>query len=93
MNKGVTAAQHRFPERARSIERLAVRDEDFRDLCIDLADAQAALQRWELSTEPTREQRSAEYAEMVHDLLGEIETALDKADVIPLATRKQIPQP
>lgn len=89
MDKGVAAAQRSFPERGRSIERLAARSDDIRDLCTDLADAQAALQRWEISIEPIREQRCAEYAEMVHCLSGEIETALDKADVIPFDIRRK----
>ena len=92
MDKGVAAAQRSFPERGRAIERLFARDEDFRDLCTDLADAQAALQRWEISTEPIRDERCAEYAEIVQYLSGEIETALDKADIIPLNIRRQKPQ-
>ncbi len=92
MDKGVAAAQRSFPERGRSIERLAAQSDDFRDLCTDLADAQAALQRWEISIEPIREQRRAEYAEMVHCLSGEIEAALDQADVIPFDIRRRKPQ-
>ena len=92
MDKGVAAAQRSFPERGRSIERLAARDDDFRDLCTDLADAQEALQRWEMSAERLRKQRCAEYTEMVHYLSGEIETALDQADVIPFDIRRQKPQ-
>ncbi|MDR6634634.1 hypothetical protein J2X72_003444 [Phyllobacterium sp. 1468] len=91
MDKGVAAAQRSFPERARSIERLAASDDDFRDLCTDLADAQAALLHWEISIEPLREQRCAEYAEMVHSLSVEIETALNQADVIPFDIRRQKP--
>ena len=89
MDKGVAAAQSSFPKRGRSIERLAARDDDFRDLCTDLADAQTELQRWESSTGPLRKERCAEYAEMVTYLLSEIETALDKADVIPFDIRKK----
>ncbi len=77
MNEGVLAAVRRFPERQRAIEMLASRDEDFQSLCIDLADAEAALAGWQASTAAVREARCAEYQAIVNDLVRELETVLE----------------
>ncbi len=87
MDRGVYAAERRFPTRKQAIEDLAARDEEFRDLCIDFVDAEAELQRWEHSTGPKHEERCAEYAELVNDLAREIEVALDAAAIIPFPKR------
>jgi len=92
MDKGVVAAKRRFPFRGQAIEERAARDEVFRDLCIDFADAEAELQRWEHSTDQKREQRCAEYQELVDDLAREIETALDTAAIIPFHKRWHKPR-
>lgn len=77
MDEGVLAAVRRFPERRRAIEALAASDEDFRSLCADLADAEAALAGWQASTAAVREARCAEYRGLVEDLAREIEAALE----------------
>ncbi len=77
MDEGVLAAIRRFPERQRAIETLASRDEDFRSLCVDLADAEAALVGWQASTAAVHEARCAEYRDLVEDLAREIEAALE----------------
>jgi hypothetical protein len=92
MDQGAYAAERRFPARKQAIEELAARDEEFRDLCIDFADAEAELQRWEQSTDPKREERCAEYAELVDDLAREIEAALDAAAIIPFRKPWQKPR-
>ncbi len=77
MDEGVRAAVRRFPERRRAIETLAGRDEDFRSLCVDLADAETALVGWQASTAAVREARCAEYRDLVEDLAREVEAALE----------------
>lgn len=87
MNNGVVAARRRFPFRGQAIEERAARDEQFRDLCTDFADAAAELLRWEQSREPKRDERFAEYQELVNDLAREIAAALDTAAIIPFHKR------
>lgn len=87
MDVGLMAAKRRFPFRSQAIEERAARDEGFRDLCTDFADAQVAQRRWEQSTDPEHDERSAEYLALVDDLAREIEGALDTARVIPFHKR------
>jgi hypothetical protein len=81
MDEGLLAAVQRFPDRQRAVEALAARDESFRLLCIDFADAEAALRRWRTTDAGLREQRCAEYEELVESLAGEIALGLDTAEV------------
>jgi hypothetical protein len=76
MSERVLAAARRFPGRQSDVEELAARDEEFRLLCIDFADAETALRHWEASPSQVRQQRCAEYRMLIEDLAGEIETAL-----------------
>jgi hypothetical protein len=76
MSEGVLAAAQRFPGRESEVEELAARDEEFRSLCLDFADAEAALRQWEASISPAQQERCAEYRVLIEDLAGEIETAL-----------------
>ena len=78
MDHSLLVAIARFPDRGHAIEELARRDEDFRSLCADLADAQAALEHWRCSVSPVREARCAEYQDLVRDLAVEVEAALDR---------------
>lgn len=78
MHHAVQAAIARFPDRGHAIEELARADDDFRSLCEDLAEAQAALARWEYSSSPVREARCAEYKSLVRDLTAEIAAELDR---------------
>jgi hypothetical protein len=80
MDEGLLAAVQRFPDRQRALEALAARDEGFRSLCSDFADARAALQRWAESASAVRERRCAEYAELVESLATEIASSLDAAE-------------
>jgi hypothetical protein len=76
MDQGVLAAVRRFPGRRRAIETLAASDESFQSICVDLADAEAALAGWQASTAAVREARCAEYRGLVEDLAREVEAAL-----------------
>jgi len=88
MDDRTVAAQHRFPHRGQAIGQLAARDEEFRDLCIDFNDAEVEFLRRETSTDSKREERRAEYAELMLYLSGEIEAALDAAAVFPFRGKK-----
>ena len=61
-----------FPDRGRAITELAERDESFPSLCTDIADAEAALRRWEFSPLPERDIGCAEYLELARALAVEI---------------------
>lgn len=87
MNQNLAAAKRHFPARGRMIEELAGRDDEFRSLCVDLADAGAELMRWESSDHPLREERTAEYRALVDELAAEIEAALDASAIVPLYGR------
>jgi crotonobetainyl-CoA:carnitine CoA-transferase CaiB-like acyl-CoA transferase len=91
MEDGLLAAARRFPARRGAIEALADRDEEFRALCADLAEAEAALHRWAAAPSPAREQRCAEYRDLVDSLADEIEAALDAAKGVPLPTARKLP--
>lgn len=78
MDQNVLAAIARFPDRGHAIQELARVDEEFCSLCTDLAEAEAALLRWERSSSPAREARSAEYRSLVRDLAAELEATLDR---------------
>ena len=88
MDDRTAAAQRRFPHRRQAIGQLAARDDEFRDLCIDFNDAEVEFLRWETSADSKREERRAEYAELMIYLSGEIETALDAAAIIPFRGKK-----
>ncbi|WP_276122082.1 hypothetical protein [Pararhizobium qamdonense] len=86
MDEDTNAAVRRFPDRSRAISDRAARDEGFREMCADLATAEAELRKWSTSTVPRREQRIAEYNVLVDELAREIETTLD-ASVVPFPKR------
>jgi hypothetical protein len=78
MDQNVLVAIARFPDRGHAIEELASRNEEFRSLCADLADAEAAAVRWEHSSLPVSKARSAEYRELARDLAAELQATLDR---------------
>ncbi|TAU84161.1 hypothetical protein [Rhizobium leguminosarum] len=84
MDEGVTAVRRQFPARIRAIDDLSSRSEDFREICRDFADAQSELEKWNVSTDPKRNERVVEYRELIAELSKEIEGALD-ASVPPTA--------
>jgi len=78
MHHAVQAAIACFPDRGRAIEELARTDDNFRSLCEDLTEAQAALARWECSASPVRAARCDEYRNLVRDLAAELAAELDR---------------
>jgi crotonobetainyl-CoA:carnitine CoA-transferase CaiB-like acyl-CoA transferase len=85
MSDDADAASHSVLKRGKEIERLSARSESFRDLCADFAMAQDVLSEWKASTAPEREERCAEYRQLISELAEEIDAALDAAAVIPFA--------
>ncbi|TCL71348.1 hypothetical protein [Rhizobium sp. BK251] len=83
MSEDVGLAKRYFANRAKLIDDLAARDEDFRDLCRDFATAEELRETWARSPAPERDERYAECAELVESLRIEIETALDNTAIIP----------
>jgi len=78
MDSSILVAIARFPDRGHAIEELARSDEEFRSLCADLADAEAAAIRWERSSLPVSAARSAEYRDLAEDLATELAATLDR---------------
>jgi len=78
MDRSVLVAIARFPDRGHAIEELARTDDDFRSLCADLAEAEAAALRWARSSSPVSGPRSAEYRDLARDLAAELEATLDR---------------
>jgi hypothetical protein len=78
MDRSVLVAIARFPDRGHAIEELARTNDDFRSLCADLAEAEAAAVRWERSPLPVGEVRSVEYRDLARDLAAEMEATLDR---------------
>ena len=78
MDRGVTAAIRRFPQRSLEIRRLAIADSAFRSLCEDLSEAEDALARW--STLPLEQAaaRRSEYDILVEELAAEIVSIVDR---------------
>jgi hypothetical protein len=78
MDRSILVAIARFPDRGHAIEELARTNEDFRLLCADLADAEAAAIRWERSSAPVGVARSVEYRDLARDLAAELGAELDR---------------
>src|SRR3954467_5310393 len=78
MDASVQVAIARFPDRGHAIEELAGTSDEFRSLCADLADAEAAAVRWERSSSPQSAVRTGEYRDLAEDLAAELNRALDR---------------
>ena len=90
-SRAVAAAIRRFPGRAASIRRLAERSEAFRDMCEELAAAEAALARIEASPPANRAERMAECEGWIVRLTAEMSAALRQPEVIPLPVARKPP--
>jgi hypothetical protein len=82
-------ASHVVVKRRKEIEQLSARSDSFRDLCADFAIAEEVLRKWEVSSAPEREERCAEYRQLISELAEEIEAALDAAVVIPFTKSRK----
>jgi hypothetical protein len=81
-NLGQEAATRRFPSEAKLIEEVIIRNESFRGLCDDLAEAERALAATEEMPEPLRSDRQAERREWVESLTNEIGRALRIVQIV-----------
>jgi len=75
----------RFPQFELAIRRLMDRNETFRDMCEELAEAELALSRVDAAPPPLREARRAEWQELVDRLVGEVGAAIRNPDVVARA--------
>jgi hypothetical protein len=76
MENGTRAAIRRFPLKALEIRRVALANADFRSLCEDLADAEAAFDRCVSSADADKDKRRSEYQILKEELAIEIEQML-----------------
>ena len=88
---GQSAATRKFPSEAKLIKEVMIRSESFRGLCDDLAEAERALAATDHMPETLRGDRRAECQEWVESLTNEIEWALLRAKVVPIAGAKHEP--
>ncbi len=77
---GELAALQRFPSERRTIEELILQDEDFRDMCEELADAELALKAAERLPPGVRAERTSEWAATVERQVAEIGRAIGNAN-------------
>ena len=82
---GVYAVMRRFPNERVLVKRLFTKDESFRAMCDDVAAAESALGAVDRLPEHVRTVRRAEYEELVQGLESEIEMALNRAKIVPIA--------
>ena len=76
MENGIRAAIRRFPLKALEIRRVALANADFRSLCEDLADAEAAFERCASAADADKDKRRSEYQILKEELAIEIEQML-----------------
>ena len=79
MDPGVLAAIRLLPRHKTAIEEMVLRSESFRALCGDLAEAEAALRRWEKSGAPEYAARRVEFRHLVDGLEAELRQAIREA--------------
>jgi hypothetical protein len=82
-DKALQAAARRFPRSEFTIRRLLRSSETFRELCGELADAEAALASVPESVAALREAREREWRELVQELVSEVEQALKRFETGP----------
>ncbi|WDZ81897.1 hypothetical protein PWG15_33910 (plasmid) [Ensifer adhaerens] len=85
MGKGVEFVTSYFKTSGQAIEELAAQCEAFRDLCDDFAIANEEKNRWRRSTSSDRQQRIAEYQELIDSILIDIERELERFGKGPFA--------
>lgn len=74
--KAVAAAVRRFPHFELPVRRLIETDENFREICEELAEAELALSATASVAAPLREVRRAEWQGLVDRLALEVEGAI-----------------
>jgi hypothetical protein len=74
---GLSAAVRRYPQFELTIRRMIVADEGFRDVCEELAEAEAALAKVCDLPAALQEARRAEWEELIDRLAGELRGAVE----------------
>jgi hypothetical protein len=62
----------RLPQHRQALRERMLIDRDFRELCEDHGDAFEALRRWEVASDPRRQERVEEFARLLIEMEGEI---------------------
>ena len=75
-HEAFVAATRRFPDFELPIKRLIETDENFRDICEELAEAESALAAADKLPAALRAARRAEWQALVDRLVAEVEAAL-----------------
>ena len=83
MADGMLSAAHRFPGFEALIQARCGEDEEFRLLCDDLADAEAALRRLEEMDQLETEDQIEEYRLLVESLKAELGAAIGVGQILP----------
>ena len=83
------AALHRFPGRAHDIKSLMGRNEAFCEMCEELAMAEGVLANIATVPADERDARIEECKVWITRLTGEIGEALEKSNVVPLASHNR----
>lgn len=86
-NTILQAVAQRFPDHALAIEQLAARDETFRDICEELADATRALESVRHGPVEMRKAREDEWQALIERLAAQVAKALQNEKVIPIGRR------
>jgi hypothetical protein len=89
--KAVSAAVRWFPQFELTIHRLMDRDDAFRDMCEELAEAELALSRVNDVPPAWREARRVEWEDLVQRLVGEVGAVILKTDAV--ARSRVTPRP
>ena len=89
--KAISAVVRRFPQYEFAIHRLMERDESFRDMCEELAEAELALSRVDMIPPILREARRAEWQELVDRLVAEVGAAVTNMDAAVRSRMKSRP--
>jgi hypothetical protein len=66
----------RFPHLSAAVEERFYDDRRFQEICTDYAEALEVLRNWEVSQDPRRASRLAEYRKLTEELAAEILLAL-----------------
>jgi hypothetical protein len=85
--EGVRSAKQHFPNRAWEIDALAQDSEDFRDLCEELATAEAALAGVDQAREGVRAERRLEWLSFIRSALAQIDAELERFNVVRIDRR------
>lgn len=83
MGNGVEFVGSYFKTPVEVVEKLAIRSEAFRDLCADFAMAYEESKRWQHSSSSDRQERIAEYQELIDSMRLDIERELERLRTAP----------